>query len=106
MAVLVCGRIILAIGGNAAWIIGPATLADTVGPENSPKTLGAISVLYNSGLLVGPMVSGWLLRLVGYWPTWSTAIAVLVIDMAMRLLIIEEPKMSSGIDQKYSKSVP
>ncbi|EED15908.1 MFS transporter, putative [Talaromyces stipitatus ATCC 10500] len=97
VAILITGRIILAIGGNAAWIIGLATLADTVGTENAAKTLGAISVIYNSGLLVGPMVSGWLLRLVGYWPTWCTAIAVLIIDMAMRLVIIESPK-----DQKHA----
>lgn len=92
VAILICGRIILAIGGNAAWIIGLATLADTVGSENSAKTLGAISVVYNSGLLVGPMVSGWLLRLAGYWPAWITAIAVLIIDMLMRLVIIEKRK--------------
>lgn len=38
------------------------------------------------------MVSGWLLRLVGYWPTWITAISVLIVDMLMRLVIIEKPK--------------
>lgn len=46
------------------------------------------------------MVSGWLLRLAGYWPTWITAIAVLVIDMLMRLVIIEKPK-----EQKCGKNV-
>ncbi|GAM37289.1 MFS transporter [Talaromyces pinophilus] len=96
VAILICGRIILAIGGNAAWIIGLATLADTVGSENSAKTLGAISVVYNSGLLVGPMVSGWLLRLAGYWPTWITAISVLIVDMLMRLVIIEKPKVQKS----------
>uniref|UniRef100_A0A093VEX9 Putative MFS-type transporter C18.02 n=1 Tax=Talaromyces marneffei PM1 TaxID=1077442 RepID=A0A093VEX9_TALMA len=96
VAILICGRIILAIGGNAAWIIGLATLADTVGTENSAQTLGTISVIYNSGLLLGPTVSGWLLGLAGYWPTWSAAIAVLVVDMAMRLVIIEKPKEQKG----------
>lgn len=38
------------------------------------------------------MVSGWLLRIAGYWPTWITAIAVLIIDMLMRLVIVEKPK--------------
>lgn len=38
------------------------------------------------------MVSGWLLRLAGYWPTWITAISVLIVDMAMRLVILEKPK--------------
>lgn len=86
------GRVILAIGGNAAWIIGLATIADTVGSDNAAKTVGTISSIFMSGLLVGPVVSGWMLRLLGYWPTWSTAILVLVIDMALRLVIIENPK--------------
>lgn len=45
------------------------------------------------------MVSGWLLRLAGYWPTWITAISVLIVDMLMRLVIIEKPK-----EQKNSSS--
>ncbi|RAO73567.1 uncharacterized protein BHQ10_009579 [Talaromyces amestolkiae] len=106
VGILICGRIILAIGGNAAWIIGMATLADTVGSENRAKTLGAISVVYNSGLLVGPMVSGWLLRLVGYWPTWITAFAILIIDMLVRLVIIEKPKEQENGNDVKSGSTP
>lgn len=83
-----------------------ATLADTVGSENRAKTLGAISVVYNSGLLVGPMVSGWLLRLVGYWPTWITAFAILIVDMLVRLVIIEKPKEQENGNDAKSGSTP
>jgi MFS family permease len=54
--------------------------------------MGAVSAVFTSGLLIGPMVSGWMLPLFGYWPTWSTAILVLIVDMIIRLLIIEAPK--------------
>lgn len=89
--VLIVGRVVQAIGGNATWIIGLATIADTVGSENTSRTLSTISMFYMSGMLVGPIASGTLLRLVGYWPTWGTAIAVLVIDMLMRIVMIENP---------------
>ncbi|KAJ5294435.1 hypothetical protein N7508_009256 [Penicillium antarcticum] len=87
---MLIGRSIQAIGGNAAWIVGLATLADTVGQENTGKTLGAISSFYSSGVLFGPMASGMLLGLVGYWMTWMAAIAVLAIDILMRVLMIEK----------------
>lgn len=44
-----------------------------------------------SGLTVGPMVSGTFIKMIGYWPTWLIAVAILVIDMIMRLIMIENP---------------
>lgn len=89
MPILLIGRSIQAIGGNGAWIVGLATVADTVGQEHTGKALGGLSSFFNSGLLFGPMLSGTLLQLFGYWPTWMVAIAVLVIDILMRLVMIE-----------------
>ncbi|KAJ5812874.1 MFS transporter [Penicillium robsamsonii] len=91
LPVLFFGRVIQGIFGNAVWIIGYATIADTVGSENRSRAISTISAFFISGLLVGPMVSGTLIELIGYWPTWLTAIAVLVIDMFMRLIMIESP---------------
>ncbi|KAJ5356722.1 MFS transporter [Penicillium concentricum] len=91
LPVLFFGRVIQGIFGNAVWIIGYATIADTVGSENRSQTISTISAFFISGLLVGPMVSGTLINLIGYWPTWLTAIAILVIDMIMRLIMIESP---------------
>ncbi len=90
MPILLIGRSIQAIGGNGAWIVGLATVADTVGQENTGKVLGGISSFFNSGLLLGPMLSGTLLQLFGYWPTWIAAIIVLVLDILMRLVMIED----------------
>ncbi|KAF2217405.1 hypothetical protein CERZMDRAFT_104178 [Cercospora zeae-maydis SCOH1-5] len=90
--VLVVGRSIQAIGGNAAWIVGLATLAETVGKENTGKALGAVSSFFTSGTMFGSMTSGFLLHYVGYWATWAVAIAALVVDMIMRAVMIENKK--------------
>ncbi|GIZ44015.1 hypothetical protein CKM354_000722400 [Cercospora kikuchii] len=90
--VLVIGRSIQAIGGNAAWIVGLATLAETVGKENTGKALGAVSSFFTSGTMFGSMTSGFLLHYVGYWATWAVAIAALVVDMIMRAVMIENKK--------------
>ena len=103
--ILLVGRGIQAIGGNAAWIVGLATLAQTVGQENTGKTLGAISSFFASGCLFGPMASGMLLPLVGYWITWMVAISVLVIDMIMRIVMIENKQNGEMNDQKNKLTV-
>ncbi|KAJ5816770.1 hypothetical protein N7447_009003 [Penicillium robsamsonii] len=90
--VLLFGRVIQAVAGNAAWIIGFATIADTVGAENRSRTMSTVSVFFISGMLFGPMISGSLIGLVGYWSTWLAAIGILVIDVIMQLLMIERPK--------------
>ncbi|EPS34947.1 hypothetical protein PDE_09912 [Penicillium oxalicum 114-2] len=103
--ILLIGRSIQAIGGNGAWIVGLATVADTVGQENTGKVLGGISSFFNSGLLLGPMLSGTLLQLFGYWPTWIAALAVLVIDIIMRLIMIED-RSKKGSRGEASRGVP
>ncbi|ERF72934.1 hypothetical protein EPUS_05015 [Endocarpon pusillum Z07020] len=103
--ILLVGRGIQAIGGNAAWIVGLATLADTVGQENTGKTLGTISSFFASGLLFGPITSGMLLPLVGYWITWMVAISVLVVDMIMRVVMIENKQSREVYDKKNTLSV-
>lgn len=105
MPILLIGRSIQAIGGNGAWIVGLATVADTVGQENTGKVLGGISSFFNSGLLLGPMLSGTLLQLFGYWPTWIAALAVLVIDIIMRLIMIED-RSKKGSRGEASRGVP
>lgn len=104
MPVLFAGRIIQAIGGDAAWIVGFATIADVVGPDDTSRTLTTVSVFFMSGLLVGPLVSGILMQLIGYWPTWGTAIAVLAIDVIMRCIMIDSPKGARA--QRNIKSQP
>ncbi|KAG6112941.1 hypothetical protein E4U13_004058 [Claviceps humidiphila] len=80
-----------------------ATLSETVGQEKTGKTLGAISSIYTSGLLFGPMASGILLPLVGYWATWCVPIAILAMDLIMRLVMIENKQ---GLGQQSQKNGP
>ncbi|CAI7632102.1 unnamed protein product [Penicillium glandicola] len=96
LPVLFFGRVIQGVFGNAVWIVGYATIADTVGSENRSRVISTISAFFISGLLFGPIVSGTLINLIGYWPTWLTSIAVLVIDMIMRLIMIENPIKDAG----------
>lgn len=102
--ILLVGRAIQAIGGNAAWIVGLATLSETVGEEYIGTTLGAMSSFFTSGFLFGPMASGILLPFFGYRITWMVAIAVLGVDMMMRVIMIEN-KQSRDVSNERTTLV-
>lgn len=63
-----------------------------------------MSSFFASGLLLGPMTSGMLLPLVGYWITWFAAIALLVVDMIMRFIMIEN-KEGQNLKEDMSRDV-
>ncbi|CEJ62612.1 hypothetical protein PMG11_11109 [Penicillium brasilianum] len=87
---LFLGRILQGVAGSAAWIVGLATLADHVASDNMGSTIGLAMSIVGAGTLGGPMAGGALLELVGYWPMWTVPLAVLLLDVAARLIIIEK----------------
>ncbi|KAK6339816.1 hypothetical protein TWF718_009206 [Orbilia javanica] len=84
------GRIIQGIGGTAAWIVGFATLRDSIEGSNMGKASGFIQGFVSVGALSGPAFGGLLLELTGYWFTWGIALLLLIIDIVMRVLMIEQ----------------
>ncbi|KAI9695925.1 MAG: hypothetical protein M1836_006042 [Candelina mexicana] len=102
VSLLFIGRTLLGISASIIWVVGLATVADTVGGENMGKTMGSVGAILTAGTLSGPMVSGVLLQTVGYWATWATAIFVLMIDVIMRLIMIEHPKLQGRTKPKAS----
>ncbi|CEJ58764.1 hypothetical protein PMG11_07410 [Penicillium brasilianum] len=84
------GRVLQGISGSGAWIVGLATAADTVGPERIGTTMGIIMAFVNAAMVTGPMVSGLILEMAGYWFTWSVPVVILVVDIVARLLMVEK----------------
>jgi MFS family permease len=89
LAVLFIGRVMQGIAGSSVWIVGLATVADTVGGNNMGKVEGIMMSFLYSGLIGGPLVSGLLLEYVGYWSTWSLPLLLLIIDFCARLVMTE-----------------
>lgn len=95
------GRILQSIGGTAAWIIGFATLRDSIEAKNMGKTFGIVRSWVSLGALSGPAVAGILLELTGYWVTWGSVLFILAVDVIMRLLMVEQRKVqpeSTGVN--------
>lgn len=101
------------VAGSATWIVGFATLSDNVGVEHMGKLLGTATSFVMAGTIGGPMISGSALELFGYWPAWCAPFIVLILDIAMRLVMLEKrdcrdivsSKTTSG-DEEASALLP
>ncbi|KAH0538695.1 hypothetical protein FGG08_004712 [Glutinoglossum americanum] len=96
IGLLYLARLIQGLSGVVVWIVGFAMLADTVGAANMGKTLGIVTVFMNSANFTGPMTGGLLLETIGYYPTWCVPMAVLLVDIVMRILMVDASKNRSS----------
>lgn len=93
---LYLGRVLQAVASSGAWIAGFATLADAAGPDHEGAAMGVALSFSTAGTIAGPTISGPLLRLVGYWPTWTVPIVALAIDLIARLVMIDPRSEASS----------
>lgn len=69
-----------------------ATMAENIGSEHMGKIAGLSSTLTAAGTCSGPVIAGFLFGIGGYWTAWAGAALFLVVDIIMRLLMIEKPQ--------------
>lgn len=69
-----------------------STIAETVNPEHLGKTHRVLSVVVSVGTSAGPMLSGMLFDLGGYWVAWFSALMVVMINIAIQSFIPEQSK--------------
>lgn len=79
---------------------------DTAGPDRQGTATGVALSFSSAGMISGPAISGVLLRLVGYWPTWTVPIAVLAIDVIARLVMVEAKAKESASGPNFSIQDP
>ncbi|KAB8230317.1 major facilitator superfamily domain-containing protein [Aspergillus alliaceus] len=89
---LFVGRFFQSFTSNALWIVGVATMAESIGSEHMGKIAGLSSTLTAAGTCAGPVLAGFLFGLGGYWVAWAGAVFFLVVDIIMRLVLIDNPK--------------
>ena len=73
-----------------------ATLTDTVGSDNMGKLMGSIGPIAYSGGFLGPMAGGLLLPSVGYWRTWLVPIAMISLDLTLRLAMVDSKPLTGA----------
>ncbi|KAJ5676860.1 uncharacterized protein N7477_002493 [Penicillium maclennaniae] len=88
---LFVGRFFQCLASNALWIVGMATMAENIGSEHMGKIAGLSSTLTAAGTTAGPVVAGLLFEVGGYWCAWAGAASFLLVDIIMRLIMMEKP---------------
>ncbi|KAJ5752064.1 hypothetical protein N7520_008981 [Penicillium odoratum] len=88
---LFVGRFFQCITSNALWVVGMATMAENLGTEHMGKIAGLTSTLTSAGTTAGPVLGGLLFELGGYWCAWAGVAVFLLVDIFMRLIMIEKP---------------
>lgn len=78
------------------WIVGMATMVENLGPEHMGKIGGLVSTLEAAGTTTGPFLAGLLFEAGGYWCAWAAPAAFLLVDIVMRLLMVEKTSKSDS----------
>jgi MFS family permease len=94
--ILFIGRVLQGVAASAVWIVGFATIADTVSQDNIGTVMGLTMSFVNLGMIGGPAASGFLLGAAGYWATWLIPLLILTVDLVARLVMIESPLKNSS----------
>ncbi|CCG83712.1 protein of unknown function [Taphrina deformans PYCC 5710] len=89
-ACLVVGRVTQGISAAVVWTVGLALLVDTVGKDRLGAAMGAVSIFMALGIALGPVVGGVVYDVGGYYAPFYIAIGFLLVDVLLRLAIIEK----------------
>ncbi|KAF2398765.1 MFS general substrate transporter [Trichodelitschia bisporula] len=84
MALFIVARVLQGLSGGVVWTVGLAMTLDTVGPHNIGKIFSVVSI----GELIAPVIGGVVYEKAGRG-VFGLGAAILAIDFAMRVLVIE-----------------
>lgn len=102
---LFAARFVQAFSTTIIWVAGMSTAGDQVPVHHFGKTLSIVATAISVGTSVGPMLSGTLFQLFGYYTAWSSAFAIIAFDIILRLLMLE-PVREEETDTPYSERSP
>ncbi|KAI0996486.1 hypothetical protein K3495_g11694 [Podosphaera aphanis] len=88
--ILVIARIFQGISASVVWTTGLAMIVDTVGSHRLGVIVGSIFSVISVGQLVAPVLGGIVYGRFGEGWVFGMGFALLAIDFAMRLFIIEK----------------
>ncbi|KAL4810740.1 major facilitator superfamily domain-containing protein [Aspergillus unguis] len=95
---LYLGRVLQGVAGSAAWLVCTTMITQTASEGGLGRVLGTSMSFITIGVVSGPMLGGVLLGWSGYWAAWSVPMALLVVDMIMRLVMVQPKRHSASQD--------
>ncbi|KAL8699019.1 MAG: hypothetical protein Q9201_006242 [Fulgogasparrea decipioides] len=90
IGVLVAGRLLQGISAAIVWTVGLALLVDTVGQKEIGQVMGFVSIAMSVAILVAPLLGGVVYARAGYYGVYYMAFALIVLDIILRMVMIEK----------------
>jgi len=87
--VVLLSRIIQGLSSATVYTIGCAVLVDTVGREEIGQWMGTALSSSSVGLIISPMLGGFVYFHAGYVAVIAMAVALICVDIILRVLMIE-----------------
>ncbi|KAG0144233.1 hypothetical protein CROQUDRAFT_724134 [Cronartium quercuum f. sp. fusiforme G11] len=103
-AVLMLARLLQGASAAIVWIVGLAMVTDITKPENLGKALGGVYSITTIGSLISPTIGGLAYTKFGYYAVYLLAGSLLLVDIVLRLLVIEKDSLSDFDTQSTESS--
>ncbi len=88
--VLLISRLFQGLSAAIVYTVGLALLVDTVGRDNIGQWMGTALSSSSFGLIISPLLGGIVYAKAGYMAVFGMAISLIVVDILMRLCMIEK----------------
>lgn len=101
IGVIAAGRVLQGMSAAVVWVVGLALLVDTVGGDDIGQAMGYVGLAMSLGLLLAPLLGGVVFQRAGYYSVWAMAFALIVLDIVLRLVMVER-KVAVKWDPRYA----
>lgn len=90
LVLLVVARCLQGASAGIVYTVGLALLVDTVGRNEVGAWMGSVLSGMSAGVMIGPFVAGIIYAKAGYLAVFATILAVIGLDLILRLFMIEK----------------
>eukprot|EP00026_Physarum_polycephalum_P008089 Phypoly_transcript_08167.p1 GENE.Phypoly_transcript_08167~~Phypoly_transcript_08167.p1 ORF type:complete len:446 (+),score=43.61 Phypoly_transcript_08167:185-1522(+) len=97
---LLFARLLQGASAAASWVIGLALVADVYPPESVGSAMGIVMGANGLGILVGPVVGGFLYEYAGYRSSFILCAGLALFDMVIRLALVSDYEITK-MRQEY-----
>ncbi|KAJ6119103.1 hypothetical protein N7471_013054 [Penicillium samsonianum] len=97
--VLLLARVFQGFSGAVVGVLGLSMIAETASPEHLGSHMACGSAALTWGMLCGPMAGGFLFSKFGTIGAFGVPIVLLVVDICLRMLIVQEDEDETKINQ-------
>ena len=98
--VLLVSRCLQGFSSAIVYTVGLALLVDTVGRDNVGQWMGTALSSSSFGLIVSPLLGGIVYARAGYAAVFFMAMSLLIVDIVMRLFMIEKKMAAAWLPAK------